>query len=90
MEQSKDKQVCIKCKELHYCDEHHILPKGIFGFGRTVYLCKNCHHEFHNFLGFKYLRKANAQPAEFYINKFALWIATAIAVGFFVCLTSAA
>ncbi len=42
-------RICDKCKELHYCDKHHILPKGIFGEGDTVYLCKNCHDKFHRF-----------------------------------------
>ena len=76
----KKKVRCYKCKELHYCDAHHILPKGIFGKGETVYLCKNCHDELHRFIGFKYLRKKNKQPEEFYLKKYAAWIAGLIVI----------
>lgn len=37
-------------------------------------LCKNCHDEYHRYLGFSYLRKKNTQPKEFYISKWAKWI----------------
>ncbi len=54
---SREKKTCSKCKKEYYCDEHHILPKGIFGDGETEPLCKNCHDEYHRYLGYKYLRK---------------------------------
>ena len=82
----KDKQVCQKCGQLQYCDEHHVLPKGIFGDGLKVYLCKNCHNEFHHYLGFKFLRKKNAQPAEFYLKKYAAWLAGVVILGLFLWL----
>ena len=53
----KERIACKKCGNEHFCDEHHVLPKGIFGDDETDYLCKNCHDEFHRFLDFKYLRK---------------------------------
>ncbi len=52
MSQKSEKIKCYKCEKLHYCDKHHILPQGIFDKGETVFLCKNCHYEFHSFLGF--------------------------------------
>ncbi len=70
----KEQQICAKCGKLNYCDDHHILPEGIFGEGETVPLCKTCHDKFHRNLGFKYLRKKNAQPKEFYILKWVKWI----------------
>ncbi len=83
MQKSKDKQICEKCNEEHYCEAHHILPKGIFGEGETVFLCKNCHDKFHRFLGFKFLRKKNKQSDEFYLQKYAVWIASMVLVGLF-------
>lgn len=71
---SKKKTTCEKCKGVFYCDEHHILPKGIFGDGETEELCKNCHDEFHRNLGHKYLRKENEQPMEFYFHKYYKWL----------------
>ncbi len=68
------KKKCEKCKKNHYCDKHHVLPKGIFGKGETNNLCKNCHDEFHRELGHKYLRKENKQPEEFYLKKYYLWL----------------
>ncbi len=78
MSKLKDKQICSKCGQSFYCDDHHILPKGIFGDNTTEPLCKNCHYEFHRFLGFKYLRKKNKQPAEFYLRKYATWLISVI------------
>ncbi len=79
----KEKVKCNKCKEFHYCDAHHLLPKGIFGKGETVYLCKNCHDELHRFIGFKFLRKKNAQSEDFYLEKYAIWIVSAFVIGAF-------
>jgi len=49
-------------------------------------LCKNCHYEYHQFLGFKFLRKKNAQPAEFYFKKYAAWITGIVILGLFLWL----
>lgn len=71
---AKEKKTCKKCGGSFYCDEHHILPKTIFGDGETDNLCKNCHDEFHRHLGYKYLRKENKQPMEFYLEKYYKWL----------------
>ncbi len=82
---SKDRKECEKCKKLHYCDEHHVLPKGIFGEGDTVFLCKNCHDKFHRYLGHKYLRKLNKRNEEFYFYKYYAWLAgLCIVIGFII------
>ena len=75
MSQNKKKVQCEKCKEYFFCDEHHILPKAIFGNGEVHNLCKNCHDEFHRALGHKYLRQDNKQPMKFYLLKYYRWLA---------------
>jgi hypothetical protein len=81
---NKEQVECRKCKENHYCDEHHILPKALFGEGETDSLCKNCHDEFHRTLGHEYLRKENKQSMEFYLKKYFSWlVGLCIAVALF-------
>ncbi len=70
----KELQTCVKCGQLLNCDDHHILPFKIFGDGTTAPLCKTCHDKYHRFLGFIYVRKKHAQPAEFYLQNWAKWI----------------
>ncbi len=79
----KEKQICSKCGQYIYCDNHHLVPKSIKPDGETRPLCKNCHDDFHRFLGFKFLRKANAQPEEFYLRKYALWLTYSVVAGLF-------
>ena len=43
------KGICEKCKKHFYVHEHHILSKAIFGKGKTVKLCPNCHAHFHEY-----------------------------------------
>ena len=80
---AKKREQCEKCKQLHYCDKHHILPKALFSEGETVLLCKNCHDELHRGIGHRYLRKENQQPMEFYIEKYIKWLFLLITVGIF-------
>jgi len=87
MKKIKEKKKCEKCGNFLYCDEHHILPKGIFGNGETIALCKTCHDEYHRFLGFEYLRKKNAQPKEFYIAKWKQWISLIVIASVLLLLT---
>jgi len=77
----KERKICEKCGGSYFCDDHHILPKTIFGKGETRPLCKTCHDEYHRFLGFKFLRKNNAQPREFYITNWLKWISILIFLG---------
>jgi len=78
---AKEKKTCVKCRESHFCDEHHILPETIFGKGETASLCKTCHDEYHRFLGFKFTRKKNAQSRQFYILSWEKWITTLMILG---------
>ncbi len=81
----RKKKVCKKCKKEFFCDEHHILPKGIFGEGETEPLCKNCHYELHIYVGHKYLLKKNKQKASFYLYKYYAWLAgLCIVIGFII------
>ena len=72
---AKERTKCRKCGKYMYCDNHHILPKEIFGEGETENLCKNCHDEFHRALGYKYLRKDHKKNMEFYLEKYFRWLA---------------
>jgi len=81
-----EQKVCTKCGKIHYCDEHHIFPKSIFGKGETRSLCKTCHDEYHRFLGFKFTRKNNAQPKEFYYENWIKWITMLVILGIFLFL----
>jgi len=83
----KKQKICVKCGQEHYCDEHHILPKTIFGLGLTQPLCKTCHDKYHRFLCFKFLRKENAQPKEFYSDNWMKWITLLVVVGIIFCVT---
>ncbi len=78
---NKEKDICVKCGDEAYCDDHHILPEGIFGEGETKPLCKTCHDKFHRELGHKYLRKKNAQPMEFYFQKWYTWLYLGLFIG---------
>ncbi len=81
----KKKRICKKCGKSHFCDEHHILPKGIFGDGETVFLCKNCHDEYHRYLGHKFLQKKNKQNMEFYFYKYYRWfVGLVVITGLFI------
>jgi len=79
---AKKKKNCSKCGDEHYCDEHHVLPKSIFGDGETRPLCKTCHDEYHRFLGFKFTRKKNAQSEEFYVKNWLKWLTLFFVIGF--------
>ena len=83
---SNEKRKCKKCKKYFCCDNHQILPKTIFGEGETDNLCKNCHDEYHRFVGHKYFRKENKQNMEFYLHKYykLLYGAGIIAIVLFV------
>jgi len=86
--EEKPKQKCEKCGEYHYCHKHHPLPKKLFGEGETLYLCPNCHDEYHHFLGHKYLREANKQPMEFYLEKWLHWFYLMVFLGVVLYLAS--
>jgi len=77
-----EKRQCEKCKEYHFCEAHHPLPKALFGEGEIVFLCPNCHENYHRYLGKKYLLKQNKQPLEFYFTKWYYWLYVACFAGF--------
>ena len=66
---------CGKCKKYRYCEVHHILPKKLYpGNDEKMYLCGDCHNNYHEYLGHKYTYKVNKQPMEFYFYKFYKWL----------------
>jgi len=78
---SKEQKRCEKCKNNEFCDEHHILPKKLFGDGETSSLCKTCHDDYHRFLGFKYLIKEHKQTEEFYLYNWLKWLYLGVFLG---------
>jgi len=67
----KIKKTCPRCQTVTYLEEHHILPKCTFnGKGETVWLCPNCHNEFHIELGIENLKITGA---DFHREEFWKW-----------------
>ena len=65
---------CSKCGKTGDVQYHHILPWSIFkdnDYG--IYLCKDCHKSAHEYLGWKYTHRKNAQDKDFYHKKFWTW-----------------
>lgn len=51
------KDICVKCKQYTWVEEHHILPQSTFGENKeTAYLCPNCHTDYHIYLGTENLK----------------------------------
>jgi len=72
------KRICLKCGTFTYVEKHHILPKNIFGIGKTVYLCPNCHRYYHyEILGAKNIKNPDAN---FHLETFQRWIQGLIVV----------
>jgi len=47
----RKKGTCQKCGEYFYVDDHHILPRKIYGDkGETIQLCVKCHTHVHEYL----------------------------------------
>ena len=70
----KDK--CRKCEEFIWVEEHHILPKATFGeTEHTVWLCPNCHTDYHQKLGAKNLKNPDPQ---FHFDFYKKWYAGAL------------
>lgn len=67
---------CRKCGKLFWVEKHHILPKSIFGENRfTVWLCPNCHTDYHQKLGHTNLKNPDSQ---FHFEFFRQWLVGAI------------
>jgi len=50
MKKEPKKGWCEKCGEYFYVNDHHILPKGVFGKGETIRLCVKCHAHIHAYM----------------------------------------
>ena len=43
---------CPRCGTHTFLEGHHILPKSIFGQNeKIIYICSNCHTDFHQKIG---------------------------------------
>jgi len=64
--------ICRKCNQFFWVEEHHILPKSTFGeTDSKVWLCPNCHTDYHQKLGAKNLKNTDAQ---FHLDFFRSWM----------------
>ncbi len=64
---------CRKCGKFTWIDEHHVLPKSIFGDeGELVKLCPTCHRDYHEYLGRENLKNPSM---EFHFYTFEKWLA---------------
>lgn len=60
---------CTKCKQETWLEEHHILPTSIFGKNKfIVYLCPNCHTDFHQKI------PLTSKNKDYYLGAYLQWI----------------
>jgi len=72
---------CAKCGKEGNVQYHHIIPWGIFKDNdEGIYLCKECHKAVHDYIGWKYMRKENAQSKYFYRKAFWAWFLLTVAI----------
>jgi predicted restriction endonuclease len=61
---------CKKCEKENYLEEHHIYPKSKFDDDEnTIYLCPNCHTDYHQKLG-----KQESKDKNFYFSFYMSWL----------------
>jgi hypothetical protein len=64
---------CAKCKKFTIIEEHHPLPKSIFGgIGGTIKLCPTCHRLYHQYLGQEGMKN---KDMVFHLYTFEKWMA---------------
>jgi len=69
-----EKRNCQRCGTYTYLETHHILPRVVFlGLGPVIYLCPNCHNEYHKALGAKNIK--NTDP-DYHQHTFWKWYYT--------------
>jgi hypothetical protein len=67
------KGTCRKCEKFTWVEEHHPLPQSIFGgIGGTVTLCRNCHADYHEYLGKEGMKN---KDMVFHLYTFEKWLA---------------
>jgi len=72
-----------------YYHDHHILSKALFGKGKTVKLCPNCHTHFHEYKKIHETDPENKKEAKkiwrtWYTKVSVTFIITAIAILFII------
>jgi transcription elongation factor Elf1 len=69
--------VCPKCNTETWLEEHHILPKAVFGKNdKTVLICSNCHTDFHKKVG----SKLESKNPDVYWVAYIQWLIGALSV----------
>jgi len=61
---------CKKCNKKHWLEKHHVYPQSKFkGKGKTIYLCPNCHTDYHQKLG-----AIKSDNKGFYLSFYMSWL----------------
>lgn len=67
---------CKKCGDKHWLEEHHVYPQSKFkGKGKKIYLCPNCHTDYHQKLG-----NIKSKDPEFYLSFYMSWLWKALVI----------
>lgn len=60
---------CQKCKQSAWLERHHIYPQSKFGKGHYIYICPNCHTDYHQKLG-----EIKSNDKDFYYRFYISWL----------------
>jgi hypothetical protein len=60
---------CKRCGQYTWLEKHHIYPQSKFGKGVIIYLCSNCHTDYHQKLG-----EIKSESRGFYYRFYLSWL----------------
>lgn len=61
---------CKKCKKKHWLEKHHVYPQSKFKDEENIiYLCPNCHTDYHQKLGV-----IKSRDKDFYYRFYMSWL----------------
>jgi hypothetical protein len=67
---------CRKCGKRAWLEKHHVYPKSKFkGQGKSIYLCPNCHTDYHQKLG-----EIKSSNPGFYLSFYMSWLWKTLAI----------
>lgn len=80
-----NKGICKGCGKITWLEEHHIYPQSKFkGKGKKIYLCPNCHTDYHQKLG-----SMKSNDPGFYLSFYMSWLWKALLVLIFLGIINA-
>jgi len=60
---------CKRCRKMSWLEKHHFYPRSKFGEGEFIYLCPNCHTDYHQKLG-----EITSSDKSFYYSFYMSWL----------------